>query len=171
MSIPTEQPAPLKGKRTPLAMNKAVSVGHGVKITVTAQGHKHKIDGGAVGIYEMTLQRGSRKEDLRITTEGDFDSEIDALGVLVVITDDNDGLRALAIGKTPRPLDEESATAFVEKAAESHGLPLGGSAYNVEHGILYYVSTTGDGSHERWRARLGLYTRRIWFSPPRPRDP
>jgi hypothetical protein len=152
-------------------MNKAVSVGHGVKITVTAQGHKHKVDGGAVGIYEMTLQRGSKKEDLRLMTEGDFEGEIDALGVLVVITDDNEGFRALAIGKTPKPLDEEAATAHLEKLAESHGLPLGGSAYNIEHGVLRYVSTTGDGSHERWRAHLGLYTKRLWWLPPRPREP
>ncbi|MBZ0231335.1 MAG: hypothetical protein K8M05_03225, partial [Deltaproteobacteria bacterium] len=167
--IPTDRPV-AKGKRTTLREGETKSVGHGVRVTFAHQGHKHLVGGGAVGFYELTFARGGKTSDERLSThEDDLEAELDALGVLVVVTTDGGTITITTVGKAPRPLDEDQAAELIEAAATRHGLPVGGSSYGLEDGVLRYAAM--DGNVQRWRARIGLYTQRIWFLPPRPPAP
>jgi len=161
---------PARGKRTTLRAEQTKTVGHGLRVTFEGQGHKHLVGGGAVGFYELSFARGGKKGSARLSTrEDDLEAELDALGVLVVVTTDGGTLTVTTVGKTPRPLDEDRAIELIEAAAARHGLPVEGSSASMEDGVLGYAAV--DGGVQRWRARIGLYTRRIWFLPPRSFDP
>jgi hypothetical protein len=166
-TIPSTPPAPVKGKRTVLGFRERKAVGHGLTVGFAEQGHKHRADGGgAGGIFELTFMRGAKTETMRLTTEGALEAEIDALGVLIVVTEERAGFVITTVGKAPRPLDDEAAAEMVEKAAAGHGLPSGNStSYGVDHGVLSFAATRD--TTQLWRARVGLYTRRLWFLPPR----
>jgi hypothetical protein len=166
LTIPTDY-TPARGKRIVLERDKATAVGFGLKVAIASAGHKHRVDGGAVGFYELTFQRGGKRGSLRISVGDEpVEYELDALGVLLVLTSDGGPIEVTTVGKTPRPLDEGGATDLIQQTATRIGLPLGDASYGIETGVLSYVSS--DNGVPRWRARVGLYTRRIWFLPPRP---
>lgn len=168
-TIPIEKPAPV-GKVTRLDGRKKTSLSHGLHVTYADQRHKHRVDGGATGFYDLVFERGGRKLDVTLTADDLLEAELDALGILVVVTglQTSLALDITVVGKTPAPLDEDAAYALIEERAKAHGLPIAGAGYGSADGVFWYASTPSHGGDERWRGHVGLYTRRVWFRPPMP---
>ena len=160
VAIPTTRPA-LKGKPVTVTLNDEKLVG-GVKVRFAANNHKHRVGGGAMGMFTFELRRGGKTLELELRSELEgFEAEIDAHGVLLVFEHVGYGEFRVTPGarRTPPPLDDDACVAAIEQAAATAGLPASSSrSYGESDGILYFRT-------EGWTAACGRYTRRIWFMP------
>jgi hypothetical protein len=163
-------PPPVSGRVTRLAPGQARGVGRGVTVRWTEDRHKHKVDGGATAIVGLAVKRGGRSKTVVVTGDDGIEAELDGFGVIVSVSGGADELEVRTLGAARRALDEDAAAALVEREAARHELPTGGASYSSEGGILHYTSMQ-DGA-PLWEARVGLYSRRVWFVyPSRPSRP
>lgn len=130
----------------------------GVTVTFVSVGHKHKDDGGAIGLWTFRFATpGGKTIEERI--DGQMpEAEIAAHGQLFVIQPSKarDRLR-VEEREAPKKLSEDGALATAEKHAKD--LAHDGSQMYEEHGI-YTVHLTDHGRRVL-RVRIGAYTRRL----------
>jgi hypothetical protein len=168
-TIPTEKPAAV-GTVTRLAGREKVPLSHGLSVRYADQRHKHRVDGGATGFYDLVFERGGRELAVTLTADDQLEAEVDALGILVVVNGLQTSLEldVTVVGETPAPLDEDAAMTLVEERARAQGLPVSGAGYGSADGVFWYAATPAHGGDERWRGYVGLYSRRVWFGRPNP---
>ena len=157
---------PVKGAVTTLEEKKSATIG-GVNVTFTYASHKHMIagTGRSPGMWGFEFVRGGKSQvELRNTEEG-FEAEVDARGVLLVFR--HVGYTKFNIvnaGKAPKPLDDAGCEILIDKAAAKRSFSLDGASSTGESdGIIQKTTPT-------WIGYCGTLTKRVWFTPPVPRD-
>jgi hypothetical protein len=127
---------------------------------------RHKSD-GELGMWGFELVRSGTKQELELRSEDShFEAEIDANGTLLVFRhiDYYNFEIVLANAKTPKPLDNEACRAQIEKAAIARHLLTADDSTSggggATEGVLMRSTTS-------FVAYCGVYTKRVWFTPPR----
>lgn len=160
VAIPSGRPV-VKGTPVTVLVNEAKTIG-GVTVRFAGNNHKHRVGGGAVGMFTFELTRGGKTQEIELRSEAEgFEAELDAHGVLLVFQHVGYGEFRIWLGarRTPKPLDDDACVAAIEQAAAAAGLTVESSrGYGEADGVLYF-RTAG------WSAACGRYTRRIWFLP------
>ena len=158
-------PPDVKGKHHALEKNKPLKLGGGRTVTWTGAGHKIKMDGGDVAFHEITIAKGKKKDELRVggNPGAPLEDEVDVYGTLVVFRGTWDSLEAIVVGKAPKPLGDDEAIELIEARAAEAGLPASSGSAASEDGGFFEYEARDDQQRGLWAARVGVYTRRVWF--------
>lgn len=164
-SRPFERPPP-RGETFSLEQGASHGTESGLVVRYASHGHKHAAKGGrdAQMIY-LEVTRGDERAALELRGSDDvLEGELEALGALLVVTGGYSGVTVTVSEPAPAPLTSDEARDLVDEAAARHGLRRDGSGSHAEDGLLHFDADL-DGK-QVWRARVGLYTRRVWFLRP-----
>lgn len=163
VAIPSDHPMP-EGELVTITQGAKAKFG-GLVVKYVSHHHKHAEGGGSAGTWSLSFTRGSQTQTRELRSDGDLEAELTVHGALLVVTGTYDDVSViLAAKKAPKSLSEEDAWALAEKEATSHHLPGSIAGGSAENGILRLYAREGDD--ELWRAHVGLFTRRVWFSLP-----
>lgn len=166
-------PPPVAGPVTPVLVRQQVEVA-GVTVHFLGNSHKHVEAGDPpLGMWDFELRRGDQRRPLALrSSENDFEVEVDAFGVLLVLRQRGyDQFDVIHVATpAPAPLDEQACFARIEAEAARRGLPSAttvspdgtGPAIGTLDGFISVTAST----QPPWRAYCGTYTRRIWFVAP-----
>lgn len=139
-------------------------------LVVTYAGHSHKrprVGGPTAQMIRLLFERGDQRQEIELRgSDNVLEGELDALGALVVVRGSFASVEVTVVATpAPPPLDEDEAWGLIEQTAARYGLAAKNSAGgSVVDGVLRYQAALD--KQTVWSARLGTYTRRLWFLKP-----
>lgn len=165
----TPRPNP-KGSRHRLALNKPLKLKGNRTVVWTSVGAEQQRRGESIAVHAVTVSDGKQQTSLRLDAR-DGETEVDLLGLAAVFTAEPRALAVTVVGALPAPLDDEQVVGLIEARAAKAKLEVRG-AKSIEESDGFRNATALDKNGRAiWRARLGLYSRRLWFEqPPQPRS-
>jgi hypothetical protein len=133
----------------------------------TSVGAKQTRRTSPVAVYEVTLSDGKQHTSLTLDAT-DGETEVDLFGLTAVFAAAQRSLVVTVAGRLPPPLDDTQLVALIEQRSAKAKLAMGDMSIQEADGFWNATATTQDGT-PLWHARVGMYSRRVWFEKPAPR--
>lgn len=135
----------------------------GVELAFESLGHKHRVDGGSVAMWDLVI-RGEDVEPVEISETGtDLFVEAPVAARVIVLRGEYEPIRVRVVPAT-EPIDVETAKALAAKAAGEAGCVLGNQTGYSERNGAFDISFS-DGK-TFCPVKVGAYTKEVVVGEP-----
>ncbi len=170
------RPPPTTGTHHRVRPEKPVKLANGVSIAWVRDGYRRTRTGGAAHTT-VAITRGKKRLEQMLTRQ--WRVELDAFGTTLVLARDDDdaddiSIDVMVVGPTQKPMSVDEMTTLIRDRAIEENLPMDGfwcsAGRTLSSNEGSFTCAADKGNARLWQAMFGIYTRRLVFYHPDPRD-